>query len=351
MPGPGRAAVRRRTIRLAASMTLLALIAAGCSSAKAGSQAAGQASGGTSSAGTTDVSQVTLHIGDQAGSGAEALLTAAGLISKLPFKVTWSDFTSGPPMLQAMAGGAVDIGSVGNAPPVFAAAGGDNVAIVGAFQANPRGTALLVPKSSAIHSVAQLRGKRIAVAQGSSSDYHLLTVLKKAGLSVHDVTLDYLQPAEGLAALSSGHVDAWDVWSPFVEQAEAQDHARLLVSGAGYGSPYSFTVASRGALADPAKAAAMHDYLKLLNQAHSWAATHQAAWAAVWGKATGLPSDVMTKATTDDSAVAVPITPAAITSEQQVSDAFTAAGLIPGHVDFSKFVDTGFNDTVGGASS
>ena len=49
--------------------------------------------------------------------------------------------------------------------------------------------------------------------------------------------------------------------------------------------------------------------------------------------------------------LAVPITPAVITSEQRVSDAFTAAGLIPGHVDFSKFVDTGFNDTVGGASS
>jgi sulfonate transport system substrate-binding protein len=351
MPGPGRPAVRRRTIRLAASMTLLALIAAGCSSAKAGSQAAGQASGGTSSAGTTDVSQVTLHVGDQAGSGSEALLTAAGLISKLPFKVTWSDFTSGPPMLQAMAGGAVDIGSVGNAPPVFAAAGGDNIAIVGAFQANPRGTGLLVPKNSPIHSVAGLRGKRIAVAQGSSSDYHLLTVLKKAGLSVHDVTLDYLQPAEGLAALSSGHVDAWDVWSPFVEQAEAQDHARTLVTGAGYGSPYSFTVAARGALADPAKAAAIRDYLKLLNQAHAWAASHRAAWAAVWAKATGLPSDVMTKATADDSAVAVPITPAVITSEQQVSDAFTAAGLIPGHVDFTRFVDTAFNNTVGGASS
>ena len=350
-PARGRPAARRRAPRLAAGMTLLALIAAGCSSARAGSQAGSPASSGTSSAGTTDISQVTLHVGDQAGSGAEALLTAAGLISKLPFKVTWSDFTSGPPMLQAMAGGAVDIGSVGNAPPVFAAAGGDNLAIVGAFQANPRGTALLVPKNSTIHSVTQLRGKRIAVAQGSSSDYHLLTVLKKAGLSVHDVTLDYLQPAEGLAALSSGHVDAWDVWSPFVEQAEGQAHAHALVTGAGYGSPYSFTVAARGALADPAKAAAIRDYLKLLNQAHAWAATHQAAWAAVWAKATGLPPGIMTKATADDSAVAVPITPAVITSEQQVSDAFTAAGLIPGHVDFSKFAVTSFNAVVGGASS
>lgn len=337
-----------RKLRLPAALALLALIAAGCSSASAGSGSTSSSDG--SKASTTDVSQVTLHIGDQAGSGSQALLTAAGLISKLPFKVTWADFTSGPPMLQAMAAGAVDIGSVGNAPPVFAAAGGDNLAIVGAFQANPLGSALLVPKNSPIHSIAQLKGKRIAVAQGSSADYHLLTVLKKAGLTVHDVTLDYLQPADGLAALASGHVDAWDIWSPFVEQAEAQDHARLLVSGVGYGSPYSFTVASRGALADPAKAAAIRDYLKLLAQAHAWAATHQAAWAAVWAKATGLPDAIMAKAAKDDAARAVPITPAVVGSEQQVSNAFTTAGLIPGHVDFSKFVDTAFNSTAGGTS-
>ena len=265
-----------RKLRLPAALALLALIAAGCSSASAGSGSASSSDG--SKASTTDVSQVTLHIGDQAGSGSQALLTAAGLISKLPFKVTWSDFTSGPPMLQAMAGGAVDIGSVGNAPPVFAAAGGDSLAIVGAFQANPLGSALLVPKNSPIHSIVQLKGKRIAVAQGSSADYHLLTVLNKAHLSVHDVSLDYLQPADGLAALTSGHVDAWDVWSPYIEQVVGQDHARILVNGTGYGAPYSFAVASRAALADPAKAAAIRDYLKLLNQAYVWGATHVSAW-------------------------------------------------------------------------
>jgi sulfonate transport system substrate-binding protein len=343
LPGP-----RGRAVRPAAGMLLLALVAAGCSSASAGGSQ--PASGSTAAAGTADVSKVTLHVGDQAGSGAQSLLTAAGLLSKLPFKVTWSDFTSGPPMLQAMAAGAVDIGSVGNAPPVFAAAGGDALAIVGAFQASAHGSALLVPSGSPIHTIAQLRGKRIAVAQGSSADYHLLTVLKKAGLSVHDVTLVYLQPAEGLTALASAHVDAWDIWSPFIEQGEVQDHARQLVSGVGFGSPYSFTVAARGALADPAKAAAIRDYLKLLNQAHVWAATHQAAWAAVWGKATGLASAIMTQAATDDPTPPVPITPAVISSEQQVSNAFTAAGLIPGHVDFTKFVDTAFNGTVGGSS-
>ena len=342
---------RRRALPLAAGMALLALVAAGCSSSS-GSTSSGPTanSGGTASAGTTAVSKVTLHIGDQAGSGAQALLTAAGLIGKLPFKATWSDFTSGPPMLQAMAGGAVDIGSVGNAPPVFAAAGGDNIAIVGALQANPAGSALLVPSGSAIRTIAQLKGKRIAVAQGSSADYHLLTVLKKAGLSVHDVTLVYLQPAEGLAALASGHVDAWDIWSPFAEQAENQNHDRVLVNGDGFGSRYSFTVAARGALADPAKAAAIRDYLRLLAQAHAWAATHQAAWAAVWAKGTGLPAGIMTQAAKDSAATAVAITPAVISSEQSVSNAFTSAGLIPGHVDFTKYVVTSFNNTARGSS-
>jgi sulfonate transport system substrate-binding protein len=339
----------RRALGVAASVALLALTAAGCSSASSATSSPASTST-RASAGTVDVSGVTLHIGDQAGSGSQALLTAAGLISELPFGAAWSDFTSGPPMLQAMAGGAVDIGSVGNAPPVFAAAGDDNIAIVGAFQANPKGSALLVPENSSVRTIAQLKGKRIAVAQGSSADYHLLTVLNKAGLSVHDVTLVYLQPAEGLAALSSGHVDAWDIWSPFAEQAEAQDHARLLVNGSGFGSPYSFTVASRSALADPAKAAAIRDYLKLLAQAHAWATTHQAAWAAVWAKATGLPTAIMTQAAADDSAVAVPITPAVVSSEQSVSDAFTTAGLIPVHVDFTKYVDTAFNSTAGGTS-
>ncbi len=338
---------QQHRLKLAAALTAAALAAAGCSSANSETttQTAGTAPASTQSAAQADVANVTLHIGDQAGTGSQALLTAAGLIDKLPFKADWSDFTSGPPMLQAMGAGSVDVGGVGNAPPVFAAAGGDQLAIVGALQANPDGSALLVPKGSGIHDVAQLKGKRIAVAQGSSADYHLLTVLTKSGISVHDVTLVYLQPAAGLAALSSGHVDAWDIWSPFIEEGETLDGATAIVTGQGYGSPYSFTVASRAALADPAKAAAIRDYLALIAQAHRWANSHLSAWAAVWAKASGLPLAVMAKAAADDSSVATPVTPAVIASEQQVANAFTASGLIPGHVNFADFVDTAFNGT------
>jgi sulfonate transport system substrate-binding protein len=349
LPGRGRPGRRIGAGAVAAGL-LLAGGATACSSASAGSSASSPAASGTTSASQTSVSDVTLNIGDQAGSGSEALLTAAGLINKLPFKAHWSDFTSGPPMLQAMGSGSIDIGGVGDAPPVFEASAGGQIAVVSALQTDVNGGALLVPQNSPIHSVAQLKGKDIAVAQGSSANYHLLAILTKAGLTIKDVTPDYLQPAEGQAAFASGHVAAWDVWSPFIEQAEAQDHARVLVNSSTIGQTYSFEVASRAALSNPAKAAAIRDYLKLLDQAYTWAGTHQSAWASTWAKATGLPLSVMTQAVKDDVDTPEPITPAVISSEQSVSNAFTSAGLIPSHVDFNDYAVTTFNNILGGSS-
>jgi sulfonate transport system substrate-binding protein len=338
-----------RRVLLAVGGLAAVLTAAACSSSSSSSAANSSSSGAGSS--VTNVSSVTLNIGDQKGTGAQALLQAAGLIGKLPFKANWSDFTSGPPMLQAMGSGSVDIGGVGDAPPVFAAAGGEQVAIVGARATPDNAAALVVPKGSPITSPAQLRGKKIAVSQGSSADYHLLTVLNKAGLTTKDVTLDYLQPAEALAAFNSGHVDAWDIWSPYIEQVTGQDNARVLVNGNGYGSPYSFEVASRAALSDPAKAAAIRDYLKILNQAYVWSETHVQTWAKLWGDATGLPNSVMVKASQDDVNKPATITPAVITAEQQLVTAFYKAGLIPTSVSMGRYTVTTYNDTVPGGSS
>ena len=352
-----RALPRRGRALFAVAGTVAVLAAAACSSSSSpGSAASGSSSSSSSSGGSTssvNVSSVTLNIGDQKGTGAEALLQAAGLINKLPFKAKWSDFTSGPPMLQAMGSGSVDIGGVGDAPPVFAAAGGEKVTIVGARTAGPDAAALVVPKNSSLTSISQLKGKKIAVAQGSSANYHLLTVLNKAGLTTKQVTLDYLQPADALAAFNSGHVDAWDIWSPYIEQVTAQNEAKVLANGSGYGSNYSFEVASQAALGDEAKSAAIHDYLKILNQAYVWSDTHTAAWAKLWGDATGLPGSIMSKAATDAINKPAVINSSVVAGEQQLVANFYQAGLIPSQVKMSDFTTDQFNDTVsasGGSS-
>ncbi len=330
------------------TLALASLAAAGCSSSSSSSSSSSAASPSASS--SVNLSSVTLNIGDQKGTGAEAVLTAAGLLSTLPFHVTWSDFTSGPPMLEAMASGSVDIGGVGDAPPVFAASGGEAVEIVGARETAGDQDAVVVPKNSPITSIQQLKGKKIAYGSGSSANYNLLTVLTKAGLTTKDVTLVNLQPAEALAAFTSGSVDAWDIWPPYVQQVIAQDGARVLATGSAYGSPYSFEVASKAAVADPAKAAAIKVYLATLDKAYVWAATHPSAWAVAWGRAAGLPTSIMDVAAKIDATTPVPVTSAIVSSEQNLVDQFFAAGLIPTKVDISGYITTQFNSTANGSS-
>jgi sulfonate transport system substrate-binding protein len=160
-----------------------------------------------------------------------------------------------------------------------------------------------------------------------------------------------LQPAEALAAFTSGSVDAWDVWPPYVQQVVAQDNARVLAAGGAYGSPYSFEVASKAAVANPQKAAAIKVYLETLNKAYVWTATNPSAWAVAWGKAAGLPASIMNVAAKVDATNPIPITAAITaaitTSEQNLVSQLYSAGLIPNKVDTSGYITTEFNSTVG----
>jgi sulfonate transport system substrate-binding protein len=217
---------------------------------------------------------------------------------------------------------------------------------VGALHNANANVGLLVRKGSSLTSVSQLKGKKIAVAQGSSADYHLLYVLKHAGLTAHDVQLVYLQPAQGLAAFESGAVDAWDVWPPFIEQAKIEKGARVLAGGQNFTGNYSYEVASPAAVADPAKAREIRQYLTVLNRAHVWANRHSAAWAKTWAAATGLPLNVMQSAAADTTQTPVPVNATISSAEQGLVTLFSQAGLIPKQYSFAPFTTQAFNASV-----
>jgi sulfonate transport system substrate-binding protein len=252
-------------------------------------------------------------------------------------------------MLEAMASGSVDVGGVGDAPPVFAAAGGEGVEIVGA-RTVPSGDqdAVVVPKGSPITSIQQLKGKKIAYGSGSSGNYELLTVLTAAGLTPKDVSMVNLQPADALAAFTSGSVDAWAIWPPYVQQVVAQDGAKVLARGPQYGSPYSYEVASKSAVANPQKAAAIQVYLTTLDKAYVWAEKNPDAWGAAWAAATGLPASITDVAATVDSTTPVAVNSAVTTSEQELVSQFYKAGLIPSAPNMSGFITSQFNSSVSG---
>ncbi|MFD5846705.1 ABC transporter substrate-binding protein [Streptomyces chartreusis] len=322
----------RRRIVPAALILPLALLLTAC--------------GGNSSAATDTDGQgsLTLDVGDQKG-GSEAILRAAGELENLDYKIKWSTFTSGPPLLEAVNAKAVDIGGVGNTPPVFAAGAGSKITAVAAFKGTSKGDAILVPKDSKLTGPEQLKGRSIAVAQGSSANYQLVASLRKAGLSLSDVEVKYLQPADALAAFTAGKVDAWAVWDPYTSQVLLSKQGRVLTTGDGITNGLTFQVAAPSALQDKRKAAAIKDYLQRLRRATAWVYDHQEEWAKVWAKDTGLPYEVALASVrrTNATRVSVAVDKPLIASEQEIADTFTELKLIPNKVDFGDFVDPRYN--------
>ncbi|MFE0100504.1 ABC transporter substrate-binding protein [Streptomyces sp. NPDC059009] len=334
--------MRRRSLAPAALLLPLSLLLAACSATSSASSATGGAGGRTDGKGS-----LTLDVGDQKG-GSEAVLRAAGELDDLPYKIRWSTFTSGPPLLEAVNAKAVDIGAVGNTPPVFAAGAGSKIRIVAASHGTATGETVLVPNGSPLKRTADLKGKSVAVAQGSSAHYQLIASLKKAGLALEDVDVKYLQPADALAAFTGGKVDAWAVWDPYTSQVLRPKKGRVLTDGDGVVNGLSFQVAAPDALADKEKAKAVDDYLKRLRRAQDWVFKHPEAWAKVWSKDTGLPYEVALDSVKRSNGTRVPVAvdKNVVTSEQEIADTFSELKLIPGRVRFGDYVDRRFNGSL-----
>lgn len=296
------------------------------------------------------LSGVTLRVGDQKGTSQRELLKASGLLDGIPYRIQWSTFTSGPPMLEAANANAIDVGQVGNTPPIFSAAARGNIAIVGALRSTV-GDVLLVPKGSTITNLADLRGRTIAVAKGSSGNGTLLNALGKAGLKPSDVTISYLQPGDAYAAFGHGSVAAWAVWEPYATQAVQSLGARELVSGAdalgGTGlaggtvlsNGLAMQVANRASLTDPGKNSAIQDYVARVGRANLWAQSHADQWAGIYARQTGIPLETAKVAIPRLALSPVSIDDRLVESEQSLADTFTSAGLIPGKVQIGDYFD------------
>ena len=297
-----------------------------------------------------DLAKVTLEVGDQKG-GVKSLLTAANLLQGTPYRIEWSTFTSGPPLLEAASAGAIDTGRVGNTPPIFAAAAKAKIKVISVSRSNVEREAVLVPPDSPLQDVASLKGKTIGVAKGSSAHGQLLNTLHNNGLSTKDVKLSFLQPAEAYAAFTQHTIDAWAIWDPYTAQAQIEAHARVLADGRGASNGLGFLTASTAALGDPGKNSALRDFAVRVVKAQKWADTHREEWAQAWAKETGLKLEVAQKAVEAGRDLPIVLDDAVVASEQQLADAFTDEKTLPGKVDFAAFVDRRFGPDLDQARS
>ena len=153
---------------------------------------------GTATAVASAAPSKLLRVGYQKG---EPLLLAAkqnrsleALLNPLGIDVQWVEFQFGPPMLEAMRVGAVDLGAVGDTPPVFAQAAHGDLLYIAAQRSG--GQAILAPPGSALETLHDLKGKKVAFGRGSSAHNLTLAALEKVGLTYADIQPIYLGPAD-----------------------------------------------------------------------------------------------------------------------------------------------------------
>ena len=272
-----------------------------------------------------------LRIGFQKSASLFVLQKAQGTLEKRlapqGVAVKWVEFPAGPQLLEGLNVGAIDVGFVGEAPPIFAQAAGARFVYVGNDPAAPLAEALVVPKDSPLKSVADLKGKRIALNKGSNVHYLLVKLLEKNGLKYSDITPVFLPPADARAAFEKGAVDAWVIWDPFLAAAEHQINARQLADGTGLVHSYSYYLAQT----DYAKANphVIGELFANTQEAAKFVQADVPRAAALVAPLQGLDAAVVETSLKRYRFGVVPLTPAVAAEQQKVADTFYELKLIP----------------------
>ncbi|WP_437604986.1 sulfonate ABC transporter substrate-binding protein [Sorangium sp. So ce834] len=241
-------------------------------------------------------------------------------------RAEWVEFPAGPPLLEAMRAGAVDVGHVGETPPVFAQAGGVPFVYVATDPPAPKAEAIVVPKGSPITSVAGLKGKRVAVNRGSNVHYLLVRAVEGAGLTLDDLQVSFLAPADARSAFESGQVDAWVIWDPFLVAAELAG-ARILQSGEGLVDNHLFYVARR-------EFAEQHpELLRIVLEEYqalsAWEREHTEEAAQILAKSSGVAYEAFLTSERRRSFGLLPITPEILKKQQDIADTLHKLAVIP----------------------
>ncbi|MFZ0667435.1 MAG: ABC transporter substrate-binding protein [Acidimicrobiales bacterium] len=295
-------------------------------------------------------SKYTFVVGDNGGDGTEALAADTGIFKDASYKVTFARFTYGPPLVTAAASGDISLGMVGDVPPLTGAAtefGFKIVAVEHSLYPTQPDEDIIVPKGSPIHTLAELKGKSIAVAQGSSANGLVLLALESAGLKPSQVHIAYLAPAAAATAYQAGQVDAWAIWNPQLTLA-VQAGSTVLAKGLPpIDQTNNYYVASDKLLDNPVAKAALGNVLERIAFDYAWGNKHLAKYAAALATEDGISVADATAALSAEEYSISPITQTDITAEQTLANAFINAGLITAHVKVASISENvlpaGFN--------
>ena len=240
--------------------------------------------------------------------------------------VQWAEFPAGPAVIEAINAGQLDLGFVGEAPPVFGQAASDALVYIATEPPAPRSEAILVKSDSAIHTVQDLKGRSVAFNKGSNVQYLVVQALKHAGLRYEDVKTVFLAPADARAAFESGTVDAWAVWDPYLASAEVALDARVLANAEGLANNYLFYVGRREFAENNSVLA--QDIIDQIVATDAWVSGHLDETASYLAPLLGIDARAMSLSVHRATWGALPIDDQIVASQQRVADTFLELGLL-----------------------
>ncbi|CAN7596683.1 aliphatic sulfonate ABC transporter substrate-binding protein [Acidovorax sp. LjRoot66] len=278
----------------------------------------------------------TVRIGYQKSSTLIVVLktqsTLEKLLAPLGTKVTWHEFTSGLPLLEALNLGNIDVSAdVADTVPVFAQAAGAALTFVAQEAPSPSAQAIVVRADSPLKTVADLKGKKIGFAKAAGAHYLLIAALEKAGLSFKDIDPAYLTPADGRAAFERGAIDAWVVWDPFLAAVQRQSNVRILADGRDVASYQRYYLAATPYA--QARADVLRVLFAELQKAGTWVKGNPKDAAALLAPVWGLDAATVEQANSRRSYEVRAVLPGGLSEQQRIADAFLSEKLLPRRVN------------------
>ncbi len=241
--------------------------------------------------------------------------------------VEWVEFPAGPPLVEALNVGAVHVGWTGDAPPIFGQAAGSAIVYVAALPPSGDGEAVFAKADSEIKAIADLKGKKVAVAKGTSAHNSLIAALEKNGLKFSDIEPVYLGPADAAAAFASDEVEAWAVWDPFFAIAEAKYKPTILSRSSEVLNVNTYFLANSDYAAGNAEVIILT--IAALSEAAAWADANRDQVAAAVAEVTKVPLEANELAVSRAKFAIFPITDEIIAGQQATADRFFELGLLP----------------------
>lgn len=282
-----------------------------------------------------------LKIGYQK-TGLPVIARQQGLIEKAlepkGISVSWVEFTAGPPLVEALNVGSINVGWVGDAPPIFGQSAGSAIVYAAALPSNGKGEAIFVKPDSPVQSIADLKGKKVGVGKGTSAHNLLVAALEKEGIAFTDIQPVYLSPADAAAAFASDKIDAWSVWDPFFAIAETRYQPRILARSSDVLNVNTYFIANKTFAGEHPDV--VTSTIGALEVAAKWADGNRDKVAAALHEVTEVPLDAQTLAANRSEFGIFPLSDKIIANQQATADRFFKLGLIPNAIKISDAVWT-----------